>query len=107
MTAATPPRRVLTLMHGHWYRVVTTTGKVFDQVVFDRERMVFRTRVVVACAANGGHSDRVRALPLDIIERVAEKGTYPTGRPRAAGGEIFVPLEDCYLEPVSARSVAR
>ncbi len=85
MTTAIKPRRVLTLVHGQWYSVKTTEGKVFEQVSWDRERMVFRMRGSIE-QTNG----RVRALTLDVITHVAPRELDAVGS--------FVYIEDCYLE---------
>lgn len=84
-------RRILTLMHGHWYRVKTTEGKVFEWVSWDKERMVFRMRGPIE-QTNG----RVRALTLDVVTHVAPRDDGTEGAP-------FFYIEDCYLEPVRAQ----
>ena len=91
MTATeTKPRRILTLMHGHWYSVKTTEGKTFEFVSWDKDRLVFRMRGPIE-QTNG----RVRALTLDVVTHVAPRD--------GAAVSPFVYVEDCYLEPVRAQ----
>ena len=90
MSATTmKPRRILTLMHGQWYRVKTTEGKTFEFVSWDKDRMVFRM-----CRPIAQTNGRVRALTLDAITHVASRDAATVGP--------FVYVEDCYLEPVRA-----
>lgn len=84
----------LALLHGHAYRVLTTQTRVFDRVYFDARRLVF----LLGPGVRGGEP---KALALDSIERVA----LSDGGSMRAGGERFVPIGDCFAEPLTLDGV--
>lgn len=92
---ATGAPATLALLHGHAYRVLTTQHRVFDRVTFDAHRLAF----LLGPGARGGEP---KALPLDAIERVA----LGSGGSTRAGGERFVPIGECFAEPLTLAGAA-